>query len=276
MTNRTPVSSKQNLWHDAQRVDRTDLDTEQQYNNNSVAAVINNHMGSGVLPNSVTQTILFDSDDLDSTQASILAAGNFDGTGLQVATQPSDTELGNQLEIELSDSSVFGRFSVKVLVIGLDFQGTPQYERFTFHRNEVQVSRNHYASILAIFFNDFKGNNNCSRNHGGRVVIREAASFELSRDPIMIAQDIEPNIFFRDFKVPDPKITLYNTLQTGIGSVYSVDSLDINTTVKINRTLVANDVTTKIGEKFIANSNNIQKITLLLGTQKDCCRGKLV
>lgn len=269
MTNRTPVSSKQNLWHDAQRVDRTDLNTEQEHNNNSIGAVINNHMGSGVLPNSVEQTVLFDSDSLDATQASILAAGNFDGTGLQVTTQPSDTELGNQLEVELTGATVFGRFSVKLLVVGLDFQGTTQYERFTFYRNEKQVGRKHFASILAIFFNDFKGNNNCSRDHGGRMVIREAASFELSRDPLMIAQDIEPNLFFRDFKVPDPLITLYNTLQAGIGSVYTVDSLNINTTVKINRTLAVNDVTTKIGEKFIANSNNIQKITLLLGAQRD-------
>jgi hypothetical protein len=265
MTIRIPVSSLQNRWNDAQRVDRSDLDTEQDHNNSAVAAVVNNHMGSGVLPASALQNVLFDSDDLTSDQASILAAGDFDGTGFQVAAQPSDSNLGNQIEVELTGTTAFGRLSTKVLIVGLDFQNVPQYDRFTFHRDEKQVTRKHYRHILGVFFNDFKGNNNCSRNLGGRIVIREAASFQLSRDPIMVSQDVEPNLFFRDFKVPNPSVTLYNTLQQGIGSEYSVDSLDINTTVKQNRSLAAGDVTSKIAEKFLATSNNIQKVTLLLG-----------
>jgi len=269
MTKRIPVSTTEVLWHDAQRVDRGDMNTEQLSKNQNDASIINNHFGSGVLPSTPIQTVLFDSDNLSQIQAATLAAGDFDGTGFQPAQQPSDNSLGNQLEVELTGSSVFGRLSVKVLIVGVDFDGNPQYDRFVFHRNEKQVTGKHYARILGLFFNDFKGNNNCSRNQGGRIVIREAASFQLSRDPIMVAQDVEPNLFFRDFKVPNPSVTLYNTIQTGIGSEYSVDSLDINTTVKVNRILSAGDVTTKIGQKFQAVTNNIQKITLLLGAQRD-------
>ncbi len=269
MTKRLAVSTIRNKWNDAQRVDVTDMNVEQNTYLSNDAAIVNNHLGSGVVPASATQVVIFDSDSLTSEQSSLLAAGNFDGTGLQAHLQPSDTTLGNLLEVELTGSEVFGRFSVKALVIGLDFNSEPQYERFVFHHNEKQVGRKHFTRILGIFFNDFKGNNNCSRNHGGAITIKEAASYQLSRDALMIAQDVEPNLFFRDFKTPDPLVTLYNILQTGIGPEYTVDSLDINTTVKINRYLEAGDVSSKIGQKFIANTNNIQKITLLLGAVRD-------
>lgn len=269
MTIRIPVSTLQNHWNDAQRVDRSDMNAEQLYNSQTNAAIVNNHLGSGVVPSAPIQAVLFDSEALTEEQASILAAGNFDGTGMAAHAQPSDSNLGNQLEVELTGTSAFGRLSTKVLVVGLDFQSNPQYDRFTFHKNEKQVTRKHYTRILGIFFIDFKGNNNCSINLGGSIVIREAASFELSRDPIMAAQDVEPNLFFRDFKIPDPNVTLYNTLQTGIGSEYSVDSLDINTTVRQNRSLAVSDVSSKIAQKFLATTNNIQKITLLLGAGRD-------
>src|SRR5690606_38945600 len=124
-------------------------------------------------------------------------------------------------------------------------------------------------------FNDFKGNNNCSRNLGGRVVIREVQSYQLSRDSIMSSQDLEPNLFFRDFKISGlisgstPTVSLQMTLQAGMGPEFTVDSLNIQTTVKQNRTIPAGDVTTKIGQKFKARTNNIQKVTLLLGVHKD-------
>src|SRR5687768_3310600 len=128
MATRNDVSVIQNIWHDGQRVDQTDLSIEQNYNNQINAAIIQNHLGSGVLLSSPTQNILFDSDDLDATQAALLAAGNFDGTGLEAHQQPSDSNLGNQLEVELTDSEVLGRLSVKVAIIGLSFDDTLQME----------------------------------------------------------------------------------------------------------------------------------------------------
>lgn len=266
---RKPVSIIKNRWHDAQRVDKQDMDVEQERNIQTDASIIANHFGSGILLETLEQPILFDSDNLTAEQASILASGNFDGTGISPHNQPSDNNLGNILEIELSDSDVFGRIGVKVLVIGVDFQNNPQYERFVFFKNEKQVSKKHFARILALFFVDFKGNNHCSRNIGGRIVIREAISYQISRDPIMVAQDVEPNLFFRDFKLPDPLINLQTTIQNGIGPEFTVDALNINTTVKQNRFLDINDTTTRFGQKFLATTNNIQKITLLLGVTRD-------
>lgn len=269
MTKRIPVSILQNLWHDAQTVDKNDLDTEQNYNNQTNAAIVNNFFGSGVLVSSAEQNILFDSDDLDVTQAGLESASRFDGIGINVKTQPADNNLGNQLEVELTGSDVFGRLSVKVLIIGLAFDGSLKYDRLTFHRNEKQVTPTHYKKILTLIFNDFKGNHNCSRNNGGRIVVREALSFELSRDPIMVSQDLEPNVFFRDFKVVDGYTNIYAMVQNAIGSAYNADDLIINITGRPVRSIAPNDVSTQIGQKFKATTNNIQKVTFLMGAFRD-------
>lgn len=291
MTKRVTVSSVFNKWHDAQRVDQPDMDLEQTRNVQQDAAIVNNHFGSGVVPYSPIQNVIFDSDSLTEAQSGLISSQDFDGTGLSAHLQPTDTVLGNQLEVELADSEVEvaelirrdvtaipgvgGRLSLKVLIIGVDFQGNVQYDSFYFYKKEKQVTSKHYARILSIFFNDFLGNKNCSRSLGGRVVIRESASFQLSRDPIMIEQSVQPNLFFRDFKISGFTLggasvaTLYQQLQAGIGSEYSVDALNINTTVKTTRTLALGDVTTKLGQKFRATTNNIQAITLLLAAEKD-------
>lgn len=269
MTFRKDLSVIENKWQDAQRVDQNDMEVEQNRNNEIDAAIVQNHFGSGILISSPEQKVLFDSDLLDATQAGLLASGNFDGTGLASHAQPSDINLGNQLELELTNSDVVGRFSVKVAIIGLSFDDTLQVDRFYFYRNEKQVTSRHYKKILTIFTSDFKGNNNCSRHLGGRLIIKEAASFQLSRDPIMVSQDVEPDIFWRDFKVANTAISLADTIQDGMGSEFSVDGLDINTTGLPARKLAPNDVTSQIGQKFQAVTNNIQKITLLLGVDKN-------
>ncbi|MCK9567794.1 dockerin type I repeat-containing protein [Candidatus Pacearchaeota archaeon] len=273
------VSQTQVKWYDGQQIDQDDMTTESDRNVKIDASIVQNHFGSGVLPSSSSQIVIFDTDYLFSDQAALIASNDFDGTGLRPLVQPSDAILGNQLEVELLDSEtqeihkritkVGGRLSIKVLIIGLDFQGNLQYDRFYFYKKEKQATKKHYAKILAIFTNDFLGNDNCSRLLGGRVVIRETSAFQLSRDGIMIAQDVQPNLFFRDFKTPNPAATLYQTIQAGIGLQYNVDALHINTTVKSDFEFVPGDVTTRISEKFLAKNNNIQKITVLLGVRKN-------
>lgn len=269
MNVRKDVSVIQNKWQDAQRVDQNDLEIEQNRNAEIDAAIIQNHFGSGILISAPQPRVLFDSDLLDSVQAGLLAAGNFDGTGLSMISQPSDINLGNQLEIELTNSDAVGRLSVKIAIVGLSFDDTLQMDRFYFHRNEKQLTSKHYKRIFAVFTNDFKGNNNCSRQLGGRLVIKEAESFQLSRDSIMVAQDLEPDIFWRDFKVADLSLSLAQAIQNGIGDEFSFDGLDINTTGLSSRKLLPNDVTSQIGQKFLATTNNIQKVTLLLGVDRD-------
>jgi hypothetical protein len=269
MTIRPDVSLIKNNFRDSLQISQTELQVEQDYYDGKIKSVIDNHIGSGVLLESLTDNIIFNSDELTEVQTGYISSNTFDGRGISPLVQPTDVNLGNQLEITLSESSAVGRHSVKISIVGLDFNGELIQEKFYFYTNETQVTSKHFAKVLSLFFNDFKGNDNCSRNLGGTIVIKESKSFQISRDPIMIAQDVEPDFFWRDFKKYTISLTLEQVIQEGIGSEYSVDGLNINTTGISNQELLANDVSSQIGEKFYANTDNIQKITMLLSVSSD-------
>jgi hypothetical protein len=257
MTIRKPVSAQQNIWFDAQQVDNVNLSLEQTYNTTIDSSLINNHIGSGVLPNTLSQNVIFDS--------YLYSSGFLDGLAILPQNQPSDSNLGNILSVGLTGSNVCGKKHVKVCVIGLDFQSNLQFETFTFKINETQVGSKHFTSVLLILFNDFIGDPNVSLNLGGRVLIQEAVALEISRSTIMIAQDLQPNLFFRDFYCSNGN-TLNSLLQSAL-PYYNTSTLGIYSSVLQNNILAANDVTTQIGEKFLLTVNNIQKITLLLAVQ---------
>lgn len=265
MTNRIPVSAPQNKFFDLENVDDSDLTLEQNYNNQIQAGIKNNHFGSGIVPDALIKRVLFDSN---------FANGLLDGKAISAQSQPTDNNSGNQLELELTDSLAAGKRNVKILIIGLDFNNNLQYDRFIFDKNEKQISSKHYAVILTILFNDFIGTEAQSFNLGGRLVIREASPLTLSRDCVMIAQDVQPNLFFRDFFVSSGG-TIANVLAAALPS-YNIDALNITIGYTQLRALVENDVSSQIGQKFLATTNNIQKITLLLSVINESVTSDLV
>jgi len=274
MTKRLPVTTPYMRWRNGQNVSEDDISFEQTHKLQTDAAITNNFFGSGLLLYSPTRQVIFDSSNLSSEQQALVTSNNFDGRGIEPHAQPTDTALGHQLEISLTDANTTLRRSVKICLIGLDFEGSVQYEFFYLYKNEIQVSRKHFTNVITILFNDFKGNQNCSQNLGGVVVIKEALPMQLSREAITASQNLEPNLFFRDFKVsdqtlgPNPSTTLSLTLQAALGVSYSVDSLNINTTW-LNKHTIEDDISTRYGQKFKAKVTNIQKIKLLLGVERD-------
>ncbi len=255
MTKRTTITAENNIWYNAQQVDDVNLNLEQEYNDTIQSGIINNHIGSGVLPEVLVQNILFDSS---------LVTGFLDGVVVNVQNQPVDNNFGNQLELSLTNSTAAGRKAVKVVIIGLDFNSDLQYETFYFRTNEIQISKRHFTNILVVLFNDFIGDPDLSLNLGGLFTIKEAKPMTLSRAPVMVAQDQQPNLFFRDFFVNTG--TLNSLLQSAL-PLYNIDSLNIHTGDLDKKALLNGDVTTQIGEKFLATTNNIQKITLLLSVR---------
>jgi hypothetical protein len=256
LTKRSPVSAEQNLWYDTQPVDNTDLTLEQQFNNTIDTSIINNHLGYGVIPEALVQNVIFDSAN---------STGFLDGLDIQAQNQPTDNNFGNQLSITLTGSKVGGRKTIKVGIIGLDFQSNLQYETFVFRVNEIQTSAQHFTKVLVLLFNDFIGDPTLSFNLGGHLVIQEATPMTLSRSTIMVAQNVQPNLFFRDFFL-DGALSLQAFLQAAL-PLYNVNSLNITTTELGQQTLLSGDVTTQIGEKFIATTTNVQKVTFLLSVQ---------
>lgn len=262
---KTPVTAPQNAFFDSENVDDSDLTREQDYNNLIQQGIRNNHFGSGVLPDALVRHQLFDSS---------LVSGLLDGKAISVQAQPTDGNLGNQLEVVLTGSAVARNRTVKVLIIGLDFESNLQYDSLTFQVNEAQVTRRHYRTVLTVLFNDLLGSQPQSLNLGGTVVIREALPFSMSRDCVMTAQDSQPNLFFRDFFVASGG-TVANVLAATLPS-YNISQLGIQTGYTQLRTIVENDVTSQIGEKFLATTNNIQKVTLLMSCTNPTTPSNLV
>ena len=276
MTFRLPVNTPYVNWLDGQKVLQEDMLADQSRFLGADAAIVNNFLGSGLILENPNINVIFDSDNLTSTQSGYVSTNDFDGRGIDPANQPTDSILGNQFEILLSDADVSLRRAVKVCIIGTDFQNNIQYETFRFYSNESQIGKKHFKTIISLLFNDFLGNKNGSRALGGRVIIREAYPMQLSRDEITASQNFEPNLFFRDFKVvdqtvgPNPTTILYNTLQTALGtSGYTVDALDINIGYVDKKNLIQNDISTRYGQKFQAKVNNIEKVRVLLGIEPD-------
>jgi hypothetical protein len=259
MTTRAPVSVQRPIWYDAQQVDETDLTSEQLANQTIEASIIDNHVGDGVLPEVLVSNVIYDS---------TLAVGYQDGLAIFPQAQPTDNNLGNQLSIKVTGSTASGRRQIKVCVIGLDFQSNLQYEIFYFDTNETQTGQRHFTKILVLLFNDFIGDPDLSFNLGGRILITEAQPMTLSRDVIMVAQDQQPNLFFRDFFLDSSisQLSLQAMLQAAMPT-YNVVDLNIFTQPLDLLPLLNGDVTTQIGEKFIATTNNVQKVTLLLSVQ---------
>lgn len=257
MTDKLPVSTIQNLWYDAEPVSSTDMQVEQNYNNSVDAALINNQFGSGAIPEALLPYIIFNS---------ALTTGELDGHGIASQAQPSDSTYGNQLAITLSNSLAASNRTVKVAIIGLDFNQNLISDTLTFQVNETQYTQNHYTAVLTLLFNDFIGTSAQSFNLGGQIVIQETNPFTISRNAIMVAQDQQPNLFWRDFFY----ISTFNSLQLMLQAalpLYNVDNLNITTAVQQNLAILQGDVTTQIGEKFLATTNNIQKVSLLLSVQ---------
>ena len=259
MTERAPVSVQRPIWYEAQRVDETDLTAERQANETIEASINANHVGDGVLPEVLVANIIYNS---------VNTVGFQDGVAVFPQSQPTDSSLGNQLSIALTGSTASGHRQIKVCIIGLDFQDNLIYEIFYFERNETQVTSHHFAKVLVLLFNDFIGNPSLSFNLGGVIVISEASPMTLSRDPIMVAQDQWPNLFFRDFFLDTSvsQLTLQAMLQAAL-PLFNVVDLNIYAAPLTNLPLLSGDVTTQIGEKFIATTNNVEKVTFLLSVQ---------
>jgi len=143
MTKRNPVSTEQNIWFDTEQVDNNDLTLEQNYNDTITSGIINNHIGNGILSESLEQNVIFDS---------LLTNVYLDGVAISAQHQPTDPNFGNQLEITLTNSSAASKKTVKVGIIGLDFESNLQFETFYFRGNETQISRKHFTNILVIHY----------------------------------------------------------------------------------------------------------------------------
>lgn len=274
-----------NNFYDGQNVDETDLDIEQAAWHGSLANNTDFLAGSGVEQEFAIQRTLFDSENVPASIQTLIDTQNFDGEPIYpvdsfsntVYLQPSDAIEGNQLEVTLSGASLDGAPVTRVYIFGLAFGGVYTQEVLVFDDNGSQITRTYFTQIVAIMTQDFLGNQNtivdgvACRNVGGQLTIKEALSMTVALDTVMVAQDVEPNMNYVNFK----PATLSKTLDIILDEIsdsenLNTDDLDINVTATDSRTLPKNDSTGLIiGQKFQATTNNIQKVSILLSVQEN-------
>lgn len=272
-------------WFDGMEVTESEFDTEQTAWHSGLANNTDIQIGSGVDQEFAVQRVLFDSSDVPSTISALISTQSFDGEPIYptdtadqtVYTQPSDLVKGAQLEVNLSGVSLNGSAKTKVYIYGTEFGGGFVQESLVFDKNGSQITRHHFVTIEAIMTQDFRGNQNtsvtgtASVNRGGRLKILESMSMSLARDTIMAEQAVEPNMDYVNFipaSVSDTLGTLLDEIASSAGK--NKDDLNINVTATTTRKLLADDSTGLIiGQKFKATTNNIQKISILLGVEED-------
>lgn len=277
------VDIKEVNWFDGLKVDRDDMVDEQSRNKDIDAANVHNFFSSGVI-SSASPNIILDTDNLSTSQQSLFDSNVFDGQNVyDNSDSVSDVIKGVHLSITLSDVALDGKAQTKISIIGDTFGGDLVYDSLIFEQNGTQITQNRYKKIRSIIFKDFAGNVRGSSNYAvadgylsGRCLITEAEALEPSRYTVLAEQRAQPNKFFSDF-IPanwsDTVSYMFDTAIKADDNAKSIDDLDIGMSSYQTRTLDANDVTTKIGQKFQANGNNIQKISVLLSTEYDATDG---
>jgi hypothetical protein len=279
-TTRLPVGLKRVSFFDGQQLTRDDMRDEQNRNVGIDAATVANFMGSGVLGDAAEPTVILDTADLNPQQQALLDAYGFDGQNVYIGSplnQVSDPVKGVMLAVTIDGAGLAGAVASKVSVIGETFGGTVVHDDLVFDDNGMQMTRNRYRAVLGILFNDFAGNLHGSLapayadgySFVGRCVVREAEPMEVSPDSLMAWQNAQPNQFFGDFKLAKLTDTLESLLQDIVGPSHSASDLGIVLESVDQRQLPPNDVTTRIGQKFLATGTNIQKISVLLSVLRD-------
>jgi len=285
VTKRLPVNVDRVNWYDGQQVTEEEMEDEQNRNIDIDAANIANFHGSGVVQSAALPQTILDTADLNPQQQTLLDGYSFDGSNVYTGTPlstVSDETQGVHLAITLSDVRLAGIASTRVLIIGDEFGDNLIHDELIFEGNGTQITRGRYKTIRAIMFNDFAGNLRGSNSFAieedgyamvGRCVIREAADMEVSPDVVIASQIKQPSRFFYNFYPASLSVTLTQLLQDVIGADKSIADLDIALDSTAQRELVENDVTTKLGQKFLATGSNIQKISVLLSVKYNILDG---
>jgi len=265
-------------WWDGQQVTRDEMRDEQDRNVGIDAANVANFFGSGIVEWSAVSSVIFDSSSLNANQQTLLDGYSFDGQNIYVGTPlvaVSDQVNGVQLEVTLSNVRLTGAATTEVCIIGDQFGDDLIHDDLTFMENGTQITRGRYKHIRAILFNNFAGNMHGSEKYAlndaygwvGRCVVRESRAMEVSYDHIMASQTAQPNKFFEAFHPAGTYDTISSMLQTAIGADKSVADMDIGLDSFAKREIAPSDVTTRIGQKFLATGTNIQKISTLLSVK---------
>lgn len=284
-------------FFDGQRVTEIDLDDEQFYFLNKINNVTVDFHSSGVLDQDrLNRKTLLDISNPgkygENLSAPVISAGEYDGRGIYVDVQPSDSYYGNKLEIELTNSEARGRDKVKVLIVGKTFNSLEQdgdlvVELIEFSKDEIKLTKNYFTKINGIILNNYSGGSG-SNEYGStsykklglsaNLVIRESGPLKVFANSINVESVQSPNLEVATFGSSSPTRTLKEEINLLLTSEDVISDLFLDFENNGIVSLAANDPISKsFGQKFLNKSNNIQSIDVFLSTNgEDNWTGEIV
>jgi len=281
-------------FFDGQRVTESDLDAEQIHHRSLASDSTKDFHASGIVRDRLFESrILFDTQDPglyadDGNEASkfIIHSGTFDGLAIGVDRQPSDNVYGNRLEVQADGLKVGGSVSAKVLIVGTTYSslnpgGDLVCEVVEFTKNQTKLSDFYYLKVIAILFNNFSGGLGRTETLSsaeslntagefGKITIRESEPLKVFARTPSVQQVESPNIALRDFITSSPQNTVEQEIRVGLGTSYNFNELyfELDSKDKVSFD-VDGDQTVSFGQKFLAKSNNIQRLDILLSIKDD-------
>lgn len=278
-------------FFDGQKITENDLDVEQINNLRSSSEIVEDFHGSGVLKKNILEKrFLFDSTAPgkygENLSKEDVESGRYDGKPIYLDRGVSDVDYGTRVVFELSGVNILGGVTPKILIVGRKFDGVDDSGYLTteiieFTKNTALVSKNYYKNIVAILMNNFSGG--IGQNHfysqiesentigdTGKLLVYEAEDLSVFPDLVSQQNNLSPNFDIASFITSD----VNNTIQDEIASVLigedAIESLFIDLDSKEKIKFLKNENLTKsFGQKFLAKTNNIQRVDILLSVEKD-------
>ena len=281
-------------FFDGQRVTESDLDAEQIHHRSLVSDLTKDFHASGVVRDRLFESrVLFDtqapgeySEDGNEASKFTIDSGAFDGRAIAVDRQPSDNVYGNRLEVQTEGLTIGGAVSAKVLIVGTTYSslnsgGDLVCEVLEFSKNEVRLSNFYYIKVIAVLFNNLSGGLGRTEvlssaeslntmGESGSIVIRESEPLKVFARTPSVHQVESPNIALRDFITSDEQNTIEQEIKIGLGTVYNFNQIyfELDSKSQISFEKDGNQ-TISYGQKFLAKSNNLQRIDVLLSVEED-------
>lgn len=278
------ISSRANYF-DGQRITEEDLRQDQNYFRDAVSGISHDRGSFGVIDRKKdSDYVLLDLKNISLQNKSYdyIYSGIFDGKTVFVDNQPSDTVFGCRIEVSLIESTSMGRFSTKVLIVGLCFNdldesGSIQYEILDFKENGSIVSKNYYTKILCISTNNYsgglidsnKGSFDSFKNltETSNILIKEAKPLSVFSDTINFSQTMIPSHDAYNFG------TAYGGFEGLLDQVLlpsrSKGEVYYDFSYEYEELSASGNISDVVGQKFISGTNNIQSISLMMSIETD-------
>ena len=278
-------------FYDGQNLYESDLDQEQAHLRSLSSGHVAITHGSGVIKeNIIDNRFLLKIKNPgyygDNNSKFIIDSGQFDGRPISLDRQVSNSEFGKRLIFELKNVNVLLNKSVKVLILGvtynaLDTRGELVTELLEFTSSDLKITKNSYKYIYAIYLNNFSGGvgsnsyeelisyNYYENNENIDLQIYESDSIKVFQNTISIESIDSPSYYLDNFITYSTSLNILDILEEALDSTFSISELFYQKDESYLLFSAGDNSSTSFGQKFLAKTKTIQKISLLVSIDTD-------